>query len=868
MSCGGHRDNVCRACRLGLAGLFVACGPRGLSSRSAPPSPALAAEYAGCEAVLVPGPVCVLPESRKLRLWVGAPPEARIEIQAGGRRIDDAAKPVREGQRFTLTLPSTATSVTVLVESAKGRASWSLPVAPPATKKSRGPPVNLARQQASRDLLREVTDKAIRVHDRVEEFRLEDARAMLDGLRLPSQAPAESRYLASYSRALLARKEGDYRTALAEIEKSLETAEQVDLRRYHWLAEEEKALLLLDMGRSRESAELFERLSRTSQAGSACEEAQLLNNRAWSALLAREAGEALPEDPTDLLTRALKTYDACKRVKPEDTANVQLNLALAHLQAKRPAQAQDSLTRAHQIEPRPPPSHLLWWGDLDARLALAEGQPAAALSQFDRLQKLAEEAGSPEGRLRAAVGKALSQRSLDQQAAALETLGRAEAMLDEQSLQVPVHERRDLFMATRQAVVGLHVELLLDQGQNALALDVARHARSRLLRQVEHGDRLASLPAERRARWEGLLTEYHQRHAVLEERAREDWRLPADQLRQVQAARKGEVERVEELLDQALLVLGAPGDPPGERPTAPRPGELILSYHPLSHGWVGFGLDGKGITAQRFELPPEVLSRREDLARLLLLPFQVSIRQARWLRILATGPLQGIDFHALPFDGDVVLAGRPVVYGLDLPLAAGPARPPGGHALVVADPRSDLPGALDEGRAVAEVLASGSRPWITKELAGGRASAAVVRGRLAGADLLHYAGHGTFSGLGGWESGLLLAGETELTVGDLLALERVPAWVVLSGCDTGRSSAEIPVEGLGLAHAFLLAGSRAVVASTRPIADRTVDAFFIDLYQQWDREPDLAVALRRAQLSWRQRNPGVDDWASFRLFEP
>jgi CHAT domain-containing protein len=147
------------------------------------------------------------------------------------------------------------------------------------------------------------------------------------------------------------------------------------------------------------------------------------------------------------------------------------------------------------------------------------------------------------------------------------------------------------------------------------------------------------------------------------------------------------------------------------------------------------------------------------------------------------------------------------------------------------------------------------------------ASAPAVRSRLAATDLLHYAGHGTFSGFGGWDSSLLLAGNTRLTLGDLLALDRVPAWVVLAACDAGQSSSETPVESLGLAHAFLLAGSRAVVASTRPADDRVVPSFFADLYRQLDREPDPAAALQRAQLSWRSRDPGAD-WAGFRLFTP
>ena len=61
--------------------------------------------------------------------------------------------------------------------------------------------------------------------------------------------------------------------------------------------------------------------------------------------------------------------------------------------------------------------------------------------------------------------------------------------------------------------------------------------------------------------------------------------------------------------------------------------------------------------------------------------------------------------------------------------------------------------------------------------------------------------------------------------------------------------------------------SRAVVASVRPADDRKLPDFFPELYREWDREPDLAMALQRAQLSWRKRNPEAD-WEAFRLFEP
>lgn len=826
----------------------------GADGASPPPRIPLEVEYAGCGAVLMPGPACVPGKKRQLRLWARAAPEAQIEIRAGGEQINAAGEPVQDGQRFSLTLPPGAERVDVLVETANGRASWSLSL-------------TQAKKETSHDDLREVNEQTRLVYHDIRAGRLAAARETLASLRIPAQAPAESRYLMSYYRGLLAETVGDYRSALAEVQESVKVAERVKLEDWQWFSEQEMALLFLKVGRFHEAAQVFDHLRRTPHQGGSCVEAALLNNQAWSILLAREAGENLG-DPAHLLERALKTYETCKRAEPEEKVDTLMNLALAHLQEGRLAQARNLLSQAHELEPDATTPHKLWWLELEARIALGEGRPAEALKLFADLQELALVTSSADGRLRAAFGEARSQEALRDRAAALEALRRVESLLDEQSLQVPLQEGRERFMAARQAAVSLHVELLLKQDRKEDALAVARHARSRVLRQLERGDRLANLTPDQRRLWEQLLTDYQEKRAALEERAKDEWRLPSDQRRRELAAKKVDAEAVKKLLDQALLVLVGPQEAPGEELSPPGPGELLLAYYPLSHGWAGFADDGRTVAACRFELPADLSpSRYEELSRLLLLPFSASIEKARKIRILPSGPLQGVDFHELPFNGDILLARTPVVYGLDLPVSSDSRQALGRHALLVADPRDDLPGALAEARTVGQILESGSRSWTTEELKGMEASAVAVRNRFAAADLLHYAGHGTFSGLGGWESGLLLAQETRLTLGDILALPRVPPWVVLSGCDTGRSSTETSVESLGLAQAFLLAGSRAVVASIRPADDREVPAFFTELYRQWDRETDLAVALQRAQLSWRRRNPGAD-WAGFRLFEP
>jgi tetratricopeptide (TPR) repeat protein len=750
--------------------------------------------------------------------------------------------------------------VDLLVEMDEGRARWSLSLKEPA-----GGPA--AGRAPDRDLIRRVAESAFPLYELILSRRFTAARAMLDGLEPPPEAPAELRYHVAYNEGLLAELEGDYRSALSEIHRAVEIAERVNLERYRWLAEEKVAMLLCAVGRYRESAALFERLRRAPKAANPCEEGQLLNNQGWSELLAREAGESVG-NPRATLAEALAAYEACPATTAEKRSNILVNLALAHLQEQRLAQAKEALARAREILPHPPVLQMLWWLDLEARIALGEGRMREALGSFDELEELATATSSFDGRLRAYFGQARALRELGDPAGALDILREAGDLLDEQSLQIPIHQGRETFIAARQATVSLHVELLLDQGQTARALDVARHARSRVLRQLAHADRLASLPPDRRARWERLIADYQERREALEERARDDWRLPADRLHLEREARRRQAEAAKGLLDQAFLVLADPQDRPSEAPMLPpRPGELTLVYHPLAGEWVGFAVDEWGVTAHRFALPPGTLARRAEVARRLLLPFQAHIERAERLRILATGLLQNVDFHALPFDGDVLLASVPVAYGLDLSVPPEGVRSPGRRALLVSDPRDDLPGSVEEIRAARAFLESGDRRWSVEELRKGKASAAAVWRRLPTADLFHYAGHGTYAGFAAWESSLLLARETRLTTGDLLALERAPGRVLLSACDTGRSTAAPPVATFGLAQAFLLAGSREVVASTRPADDRAVPGFVAELYRRWDRDPDAAAALRHAQLEWRRQDPFAD-WASFRLFEP
>jgi CHAT domain-containing protein len=143
------------------------------------------------------------------------------------------------------------------------------------------------------------------------------------------------------------------------------------------------------------------------------------------------------------------------------------------------------------------------------------------------------------------------------------------------------------------------------------------------------------------------------------------------------------------------------------------------------------------------------------------------------------------------------------------------------------------------------------------------------RNALGSASLLHYAGHASYGGPDGMDSALSLAGGQRLTPADILALPRTPPMVTLFGCDTGRESASGAFDVLGLSTAFLVAGSRAVVATSRVIDDALARQVAGEFYRRLIEAPssDPSAVLRSAVLSVRDRAP-TSDWTAFRVLVP
>ena len=718
----------------------------------------------------------------------------------------------------------------------------------------------------------------------IEEKRFAEVRELLDTLPVSATGgSAEARSTVAYLRGLLAEETGDLRAAMAWMARAAREAERVGIERRWIFAMDILARQLNTVGLSDAASDLYARMRsriaslcdppRSGGAASvlsACDCARFDVSRAWAGLLALEAGGTAPDpgpaallDHAEQALMAQEARGAATCVAPEDLPNLRLNRALAALHAGDSAAARRHLNAA-SVERQVFPRLALWQLDIEGRILLAESRPSAALELYGDLARRAELNASPEAAWRAAFGRATAFEALARTDDALVACAEAEDQLARESLLVPMHTGRERFIAQRDHASRFCLDLLLRQGRGDEALGLVQRSALRALRGLRVGASVSALRQVDRKRWRHAVSVSDQTRHEMEDLAGKIWQgLPQDEEERLILEIKHKRQALRELFD--VLVTTAGSDASAPSMPAPPDGVVILAYHPLPFGWAALAADADGVTAHRIEPASEIqLTARseEELAALLLEPFAENLRRATEIQVIPYGAMRAVDVHALPFDGDILLSHAPVVYRLGLPLPPATTSD-SSKALVVAGP--GLLAAAAEIRAVQRALEARADAWQVELLADEAATGRQVRQRLQEVALFHYAGHAEFDdATRGWNSHLMLASGGRLTVDDILALPHVPRWVVLSGCETGRDARTTPVPGIGLAQAFLVAGSEAVVAATAEVADAEAAVVMERLYHHWDASTPLAAAFAKALLERRDQTQ-APDWRRFRI---
>ena len=175
----------------------------------------------------------------------------------------------------------------------------------------------------------------------------------------------------------------------------------------------------------------------------------------------------------------------------------------------------------------------------------------------------------------------------------------------------------------------------------------------------------------------------------------------------------------------------------------------------------------------------------------------------------------------------------------------------------IVNPTQDLPFTALEGALVESRFTPDRRLAVAENAATREAVLAALKGR----DYWHFSSHGYFDWDDPRSSGLWLAGQVPLTVGDLLDVRALgaPRLAVLSACETGLYDiATTPNEFTGLPAAFLQLGAGGVLATLWPVSDLSTAllmAKFYDFHRGGGLAP--AAALWKAQ-DWL-RHAGSQD---------
>ncbi|WP_290598959.1 CHAT domain-containing protein [Anabaena sp. AL93] len=157
----------------------------------------------------------------------------------------------------------------------------------------------------------------------------------------------------------------------------------------------------------------------------------------------------------------------------------------------------------------------------------------------------------------------------------------------------------------------------------------------------------------------------------------------------------------------------------------------------------------------------------------------------------------------------------------------------------------------------------------TKAITGKDATKAALKQKLSSARIIHLATHGLLADTDKSIPTAIALAPTKnddglLTPAEIVDLSINAELVVLSACDTGRGA--ITGDGvIGLSRSLITAGAPSVIVSLWSVPDAPTAELMTEFYQQWQQNPDKAVALRNAMLKTMKKSPAPVNWAAFTL---
>ena len=194
--------------------------------------------------------------------------------------------------------------------------------------------------------------------------------------------------------------------------------------------------------------------------------------------------------------------------------------------------------------------------------------------------------------------------------------------------------------------------------------------------------------------------------------------------------------------------------------------------------------------------------------------------------------------------------------------------------LLVFDPTCDLTGAETEAHDLAELFKKNGCEIKTLQREECTKEAVLNELRTGNYDLLHFAGHGSFTQQHPEKSGVLLYNQQFLLASDLESLPAVPRLIFLNACQSGRvrsrdgSSQMIAAGGrtdhASLAEAFILRNVSQFVGTYWLVNDDAARSFAVSFYSELLAGRPVGDAIRTARQTLA--SAGLNDWVNYLHF--
>lgn len=513
------------------------------------------------------------------------------------------------------------------------------------------------------------------------------------------------------------------------------------------------------------------------------------------------------------------------------------------------------------VHPDRDPPFSIDWNRLMAHVLRAEGKYKEALDRADQIERYAgDDVGSFEVRWSARMARAQALLGLgeERRSEALAALQGAQDILEEASRSAPQFLGRGPLLGRFEWGMRLFLEQQLridetgavraNKQEKLDALRLIRHGRTRGLRELRTLERLRNLSPSEKQSWDQAVSAYLA--------ARNEGDLAFKPAKRVEALEEGARKR----LAQALQVLSENEIPSTQRP--PGAGEVFLACHPLRRRWVCLAADAEDVNAVTLDASDFGLPRPQ-LAQKLLSPFEAQLTRAQRVFVFSYGLMRNVAVHLLPFEGKTLGSRRAVRYPLDLSSTQTKAPDSRRLAMVVVDRQLEKEGGVEVAGPAMSLLSQ--RRWSPQlyemeyhgalEVAAPTPILSELRQKSQRVGLLQWFGHADYSSENGWIHGVWLSPWRKLTAGDVLVLPDVPGLVILIACQSGASQdLSGGQEALGLAQAFLLRGSREVLATTRKVTATAGGMVSRAVHEHLAAQPNaslaeaLSVALERLSL--------------------